>query len=142
MHPPIKKFANDKQLFPINICCEFRLKQDSVELFDGVDGVCGGGEAFGGSDSSDGDEFEGDGGLVGGLATGGGGGEFVGVVNTGGGEGELLGGLDTSSGGDDELIGGLDAIGGDGGRDELVSGLEIGGDGGGGGGGDVGEIDC
>ncbi|XP_031287692.1 glycine-rich protein DOT1-like [Pistacia vera] len=102
------------------------------ELFGGVDGVCGGGEAFGGSDGGDGDEFEGEGGLVGRLATGGGGGEFVGGVNTGGGEGELLGGLDTSNGGGDELIGGLDAIGGGGGgRDELVGGLDIGGDGGG-----------
>ncbi|KAJ0044369.1 hypothetical protein Pint_05918 [Pistacia integerrima] len=98
------------------------------ELFGGVNGVYGGGEAFGGSDGGDGDEFEGEGGLVGGLANGGGGGEFVGV-NTGGSEGELLGGLDTSSGGGDELVGGLDAIGGGGGagRDELVDGLEIGG---------------
>ncbi|KAJ0048313.1 hypothetical protein Pint_16660 [Pistacia integerrima] len=81
------------------------------ELFGGVDGVCGGGEAFGGSDGGDGDKFDGEGGLVDGLAIGGRG-EFVCRVNTGGGGGELLGGLDISDGGDDELVSGLDATGG------------------------------
>ncbi|XP_031265276.1 glycine-rich protein 5-like [Pistacia vera] len=117
---------------------EFRLKKDNKELFGRVDGVCGGGEAFGGSDDGDGDKFDGERGLVGGLATGGGR-EFVGGVNIGVGGGELLGGLDTCSGGGNEFIGGLDATGdGGGGRHELVGGLDIGGDGGG----DVGEMDC
>ncbi|XP_031255467.1 ctenidin-1-like [Pistacia vera] len=101
------------------------------ELIGGVDGVCGRGEAFGGSDGGDGDKFDCEGEPVGGLATSGAG-EFVGGVNTSGGGGELLGGLDTGSDGGNELIGGLDAIGdGGGGRHELVGGLDTGGDGGG-----------
>ncbi|XP_031284090.1 glycine-rich protein 23-like [Pistacia vera] len=77
----------------------------------------------------DGDEFDGGGGIVGGLATGGGGGEFVS-------RGELLGGLDTGDGGGlDELVGGLETGGDDGGDvegEEVVGGGEDGCDDGGG----------